>query len=87
MSRDGHISEDAALGFKRLGIFCGSNRGVRPEYGAAARKLSVPGGAWSRDCVWRGLLGLMGELAMPRSRRVGTSLASSKSSRGERNCS
>ncbi len=55
---------NAALGFKRLCVFCGSNRGVRPEYGVAARKLGVILAERGVAIVYGGgCVGLMGELA------------------------
>ena len=50
--------------FRRLCVFCGTNAGERPEYGAAARKLGELLAEKDIELVYGGAsVGIMGELA------------------------
>ena len=50
--------------FQRLCVFCGTNAGERPEYGAAARRLGELLAAEGIELVYGGAsVGIMGELA------------------------
>jgi hypothetical protein len=51
-------------GFKRICVFCGTNPGERPEYGAAARELGKLLADEGIELVYGGAsVGIMGELA------------------------
>jgi uncharacterized protein (TIGR00730 family) len=51
-------------GFKRICVFCGTNPGERPEYGAAARELGRLLAGEGIELVYGGAsVGIMGELA------------------------
>ncbi|MBA3260290.1 MAG: TIGR00730 family Rossman fold protein, partial [Gemmatimonadales bacterium] len=53
-----------ALGFNRICVFCGTNPGSRPEYGAAARGLGKLLADEEIELVYGGAsVGIMGELA------------------------
>ncbi len=53
-----------APGFKRICVFCGTNPGARPEYGAAARELGRLLADEGIELVYGGAsVGIMGELA------------------------
>src|ERR687897_3355334 len=53
-----------APGFKRICVFCGTNPGERPEYGAAARELGRILAEQKIELVYGGAsVGIMGELA------------------------
>src|SRR5438093_5537146 len=50
--------------FRRLCVFCGTNAGERPEYGAAARQLGELLAEEDIELVYGGAsVGIMGELA------------------------
>ena len=54
----------ALRGISRLCVFCGTNAGARPEYGAAARELGALLAAEGIELVYGGAsVGIMGELA------------------------
>ena len=61
---------------KRIAVYCGSNKGVRPEYAAAARGLGTLLAREKIDLVYGGgMVGLMGIVADAALKTAATSSA------------